>query len=480
MSVVEQKELEELEEHHQSAADQVPPIGPRPRQTDGGSEILPWMEHFVTLVRKVKRPALILTLVERAAGSSLPAIAALVEVAKGVLPIPARKALFHAVAEFMLDKQQRIERAAELVVLLDDEYGAQAVQSLLVEKNDGDAAVLVAPTDRYSRALHLHLLQEFPSDGVRAENRFEHAERLQVMHRQWKSENFSSHYLGPKGIDPKMDVEVQDVLRTRIAALYPKVAADQILIEQFTRRDLAHADRCSGADADDTTPVLLHTLTATFNGSTAHFKQVAEGEVIDHEEPAAMSVIFSWEPGTGALGVFCEDKESRRDLATIFRDVVLACEGAIDDMPMREFDLLGFSTSAMLKALEQQLVDGVEKISILQVKILRSFEQSTIDEANERGIVQQLSSMLMIGRDRRDTRDIYQVAYDDYGLDDLTGYSLSQVKLVFRMAKQLHRKAHNVAVQITSPNGLNDKSKTEDDRKRVIEQLARIGVLCEF
>jgi hypothetical protein len=54
------------------------------------------------------------------------------------------------------------------------------------------------------------------------------------------------------------------------------------------------------------------------------------------------------------------------------------------------------------------------------------------------------------------------------------------VKLVFRMAKQPHRKAHNVAVQITSPNGLNDKSRTEDDRKRVLEQLTRIGVLREF
>lgn len=477
MTAVEQNNIAKQKE---SAADQQTSKKTRNRQSDDGPDVLPCMEHFVTLTRKVKRPALILTLVERAADTTLPEIAALVEVAKGVLPIPARKTLYHVVAKLMLDKQQRIERAAELVVLLDDEYGAQAVQSLLDEKNDGDAAVLVAPTDRYSRALHLHLLQEFPVAGVKAEHRFEHAERLQVMHRQWKSENFSSHYLGPKGIEPKVDVDVQDVLRTRIAALYPKVAADQILIEQFTRRDLAHADRCGGEDADDSTPVLLHTLTATFNGSTAHFKQVADGEVIDHEEPAAMSAIFSWEPGTGALGVFCEDKESRRDLATIFRDVVLSCEGAINDMPMREFDLLGFSTHAMLKRLEQDLVDGVEKISILQVKIARPFEQSTIDEANGRDIVQHLSSTLMIGRDRRDTRHIYQVAYDDYGLDDLTGYALSQVKLVFRMAKQPHRKAHNVAVQITSPNGLNDKSKTEDDRKRVIEQLARLGVLCEF
>ena len=87
---------------------------------------------------------------------------------------------------------------------------------------------------------------------------------------------------------------------------------------------------------------------------------------------------------------------------------------------------------------------------------------------------------MLIGRDRRDARNIYQLAYDDYGIDDLSGYALAQVKLVFRMAKQPHRKAHNVAVQISAPNGLNDKSKTEDDRKRVLEQLVRIGVLREF
>ena len=87
---------------------------------------------------------------------------------------------------------------------------------------------------------------------------------------------------------------------------------------------------------------------------------------------------------------------------------------------------------------------------------------------------------LLIGRDRRDTRQIYEVAREDYHLEDLTAYILSQVKLVFRMAKQPHRKAHNVDVQITTPNGLNDKSKTEDDRKRVLDQLARIGVLHEF
>lgn len=108
------------------------------------------------------------------------------------------------------------------------------------------------------------------------------------MHRQWKSDHYSSHYLGPKGVVPKTGVDVQEVLRTRIAELFPKVPKDQILIEQFTRRDLS----CEQGDDDDCEAgqsALLHTLTATFNGKTATFQQVANGHVVDHEEPAAMS-----------------------------------------------------------------------------------------------------------------------------------------------------------------------------------------------
>jgi hypothetical protein len=448
------------------------------RSDDAGPTILPDMQHFVALLRKVKHPRLVLQLVEGASCSQLPEISALIEAAKGHLPIESRQAMFHAVAKLAADTRHCIEHAAERVVLLDDEYGTQAVQSLLDEHRD--AAVLATPSDRYSRAIYLYLLQGFPEDGVKSDSRFDHAERLQVMHLQWKSQNYSSHYLGPKGVVPKAGPDVEDALRTRIAALFPQMPPDQILVEQFTRRDLAHADRSSGQDADEVDPVLLHTVTATFNGTTAHYQQVANGAVQDHEVPAAMSACFSWEPQTGALSVFCEDREVRRELATVFRDVALAREDSIDDMPMREFDIFGFSTPEMLNRLERDRVAGIEKITVLQIKVARPFEHTTSDAANGRDLVQQLSSTMLIGKDRRDTRGIYQVAYDDYGVDDLTGYTLVQVKLVFRMAKQLHRKAHNVAVQITAPNGLNDRSKTEDDRKRVLEQLARLGVLREF
>ncbi|WP_045761944.1 hypothetical protein, partial [Xanthomonas albilineans] len=289
----------------------------------------------------------------------------------------------------------------------------------------------------------------------------------------------SSHYLGPRGVVPQVSPDVEDALRRRITALFPQVPPDQILIEQFTQRDLAPTAPSSGQDADNADSVLLHTLTATFNGATTHYQQVKDGEVEDHELPVAMSACFSWEPQTGALSVHCEDREIRRELATVFRDVALACKDGIADIPVREFDIFGFSTPQMLARLEHERVAGVEKVTILQLKVAHLFEQMTTDEANERDIAQHLSSTLLIGRDRRDTRTIYQVANDDYGIDDLTRYTVTQVKLVFRMAKQPHRKAHNLAVQITAPNGLNDKSKTEDDRKRVLQQLARIGVLRE-
>jgi hypothetical protein len=449
----------------------------RKHPSDQGPEVLPDMEHFVMLARKAKRPAFILRLLEQARGDPLPEIAALLEGADSMLPAPSRKVLFQAVSEMPRSMRQGLEAAAERVVLLDDEHGEQAVRSLLDEQESGDAALLVAPSDRYSRALYLYLRQEYPETGARADRRFDHAEHLQIMHRQWKSEHFSSHYLGPKGVVPKIDARVEAALHERIAALYPRVPSDEIVVEHFTRRDLAHADRSGGEDIDEVAPVVLHTLTAAFNGSEVHFEKVQGGEVVCYDDEAAMSASFSWEPESGALGVFSEDREHRRELV---RDVVLACDGAISDMPIREFDLLCFATPEILKQLDSKRVGDVEKISILHVKVARPFEQRTTDEARGRDIIQRLSSTLIVGRDRRDARNVYQVAYEDYGLGDLRGYVLSQVKLVVRMAQQTHRKAHNVAVQITAPNGLNDRSKTEDDRERVLAQLARLGVLREF
>jgi hypothetical protein len=98
----------------------------------------------------------------------------------------------------------------------------------------------------------------------------------------------------------------------------------------------------------------------------------------------------------------------------------------------------------------------------------------------EEAVARQLASKMEISRDRRDGRNIYQVAYEDYNAEDLSQYALVQVKLVMRMAKAAPPQGTQRRRPDHRPNGLNDKSKTEDDRKRVLEQLIRIGVLSEF
>lgn len=142
----------------------------RKLRSDDGANILPNAENFVSLVRKVTHPGLLVDLIERTSAMALPELKRMVEVANGgKLPIESRKAFFHAVGELEETTLNRIECAAERVMLLDDDYGAQAVLSLLNEDQD-DAAVLAAPSDRYSRALYLQLCRTFQSKAPAATN----------------------------------------------------------------------------------------------------------------------------------------------------------------------------------------------------------------------------------------------------------------------------------------------------------------------
>ena len=164
---------------------------PRTRGKDDGPTTLPHLEHLVHITRKVQRPMLLRVLLESAHGQVLPAAQALTDAAKGSLPIPSRNVLFALVAEMEMEVQARLERAAERIVLLADEYGAMAVTELMDAGKHDDAVILSAPSDKYSRALYLYLEQEFSPSGA-TEDRFDHAERRQQMLRHFQSEKYSS------------------------------------------------------------------------------------------------------------------------------------------------------------------------------------------------------------------------------------------------------------------------------------------------
>ena len=439
----------------------------RTRSKDNGPTILAHLEHFVHITRKVQRPMLLRVLLESTYGQAIPAAQALTDEAKGSLLIVSRNALFALVAAMNPNVQARLERAAERITLLADEYGAMAVNELMDAGNPGDAAILAAPSDKYSRALYLYLEQECSTSGV-AEYRFDHAESRHQLLRQFQSEKYSSHYLGPKGVQPELGESAEACLKQRLAELFPQVKAEDILVEPF-----AHRER-DAADA----PVVLYTLSAKFNGKHIHYPKIINGEDTDVDDSSTVYVRYSWNVSKGALSVCSDDAAVRPELAKAFRDVVLGGDGDIHSMPMREFDLMGFCTPAILDRFKRDRMEGIDAIDIKHMLIANpEMRQSLL---KNRLIARRVENPLLIKRDRFEDRNIYEVAGQVYPLVDLTNYVIKQVKLTIRIASTAHRKAHDVTVQITAPNGFNDGKLTKADSELVFAQLMKLGCARQY
>jgi len=215
-------------------------------------------------------------------------------------------------------------------------------------------------------------------------------------------------------------------------------------------------------------------------GTMAFYRQVNNKEVVEMEEPAAIEVVFSWEPETGMLGVFCPDKSLRAQLASIFQNTVLGSNEAVANVPMCTFELKEFATSAIINKIEGALVDGVNAVAIQKIRltnVTRLASPMTIRGREDR---RQLTSQMEISRDRRDHRDLYAVAADAYQFKTLSGDDISRVNLSLSVAKAVNRKAHNISVQITRPNGLSSRCKTAQDRELVRQQLISLGVMKEL
>ena len=450
------------------------------RGDDSAQEHLPHIEHFVTLARRVKQPRRLMNLVRQSCGADIPQeLTDAAEVAKAALIPAQRRKLYQWVASLPPDDLVKIEHASERIDVLKDEFGVQAVFSLLDKDNESDATVLADPTDRFTRALYLFLSQQDSMDSSSPDRRFEQAEWQQAINHQWSSQEYASHYLGPKAVEPKPDAEMVNELRARIAALYDGIAPEEILVHHFTRVDRSHASRHENTAEPAASQKLQHTITATFNGTKALFKQVANDEVVEMEEPAAVEVMFSWEPQSGTLGVFCPDKVHRAELAAIFQKVVLGSDTSVTNVPMCTFDLDAFGSAAVLAKINSSLIPGVNAIAIQKIRVSNITTQENAVDTRDGERRRNLTSQMEISRDRRDLRDIYTVASNAYHIETITGEEITRINLTLSIGKQVNHKAHGVSVQITLPNGLNSRGKTAQDRLLVRQQLISLGILKE-
>jgi len=440
----------------------------KPRQVDMGPQTLPTMEHFIQLVRKVQCTELIRSLLESASGNPAPITAALINGEPGTLPIASRNALFAEVAAMTVDSQVAIERASERICLLCDEYGALAIGELLMDEDFLAPSMLKMPTDKFSKALHLFVQQEYQQGTPNQLRRFDHAEARQEMLQRSQSEKQSSHYLGPKGVIPKLDAVLEAALKQRLAELLVNVKPQEMLVEQFVQRDLTQADM----------PITHYTLSVKFNGARINWVRLDGTDVLETELPAFQNLKFSWHSNKGTLSVFFDDVPIRPQLAAIFRDIVLGGNGSIESMPVREFDLMGFCTPAMLTRFKKDRIEGIDDITIQHLVVTKP--EIKVVQIMGKAVQRLVENSLVIRCHRWEDRDIYTRASEVDGIDDLTDYVITQVKLRMVVSKTAHRRAHNVSAQISAPNGFNDSGKTKADTELVFAQLMSLGCARQY
>lgn len=102
---------------------------------------------------------------------------------------------------------------------------------------------------------------------------------------------------------------------------------------------------------------------------------MVNGELLQVDQPLAVTINYSWEPASGTLGVFCQRKDIRQDLAALFQKAVLGTEGEAHEIPMCEFDLSGFATPLMLHQIESQLVDSLTAVTIQKIRLTKAIVQ---------------------------------------------------------------------------------------------------------
>lgn len=440
----------------------------KPRQVDMGPQTLPTMEHFIQLVRKVHSTELIRSLLEGASKSPAPITAALITGAAGTLPIASRNAVFAEVAALPVAVQAEIERASERICLLGDEYGALAIGELMQDEDFKQPSLLKLPTDKFSKALHLFIQQEFPQVQANQPRRFDHAENRQEMLQRSQSEKHSSHYLGPKGVTPKLGELLEIALKQRLSEQFVGIKPEDMVVEHYEHRDLNLPEQ----------PIVQYTLSVKFNGGRLHWKRLDGGVELETDLASFKNVKYSWQSGKGALSVYCEDVQIRSQLAAIFRDVVLGGTGDIASMPVREFDLMGFCTPAMLTRFKKDRIDGIDDITIQHLVVTKP--EIKMVQLKGKAVQRLVENSLVIRCHRWEDRDIYTRASEVDGIDDLTDYVITQVKLRMVVSKTAHRRAHNVSAQITAPNGFNDSGKTKADTELVFAQLMSLGCARQY
>lgn len=410
------------------------------------------MEHFTRLVEKTRKESL--PLLQRYVEQCDAATAGNIDWS---LPIEkVRESIISAMAAVVGQTRKKFEDRAERIGLMTKGVGPEAVRSL--------GASLVVPgkeilPDRIARMLWLFM--EKSTAFMDAEEA-----RYAIEHRL--SPKIYSGFSGPKDLAITVTDDSKQQFAVKMAALMG-VEANDIAISDFTRSEYSVT-----GDEDETLveDVVLYQFSAAVNSQADSFDTVRDGKIETEYFVPCEKIRMTYEPASGAIEVYAQNLGMRRDVARAFADTIMNHEIKGETIPLKDYDLESFKTPRTFPAHGE----SIGPVRVTQIKVERRHEIGGGEVSAKKAVYNAMD----IRVHRNESRSIWATAEDDFKIGDLTPYDVKQVKFVIQIPKQGDRRAHGLAVLITTPNGCSNGNMSNEERELRDRLLRHWQILNEF
>lgn len=315
----------------------------------------------------------------------------------------------------------RVLGDAERVSALADEPGQTAIYAVAQDRE-----LLDGLANGHDRALWMFLNER---EGFRRaeEVRFTDDRRRG---RMWDG------FVGDAGLAVRRDADAVGAFQ---AAIRERFQSNNVHVDVYDR----HRPAFDGED--------FQVVQATIyrEGRPDDVIEFVDGKLDRRPRRPVSEAALTYEPGTGAIEVVAQDRESREDLVRLFAKELLASEFREERLPLRRYDL-----SVLLRPYDFP-TDAADGIAAVRVNNLRL---APLDAPGDRVTLECM---------RQSSDTIWAMSAARFGEHDplLGGWRATQAKLTIRFHPDgASRRGRTLPLTITLPHGCDLKDRTERER----------------
>ncbi len=419
------------------------------------------MENFTRLVQKTKKNTL--PLLQKFMAGCDAVSAAVIDWTEPIEKV--RESIEAVMNSAAANARKQFEDRSERIHLMARDAGLEAARSHGASVKFPDLKVL---PDNIARMLWLYV--EYPMVFCEAEEA-----RYAIEYRM--APKVYSGFTGKPGIVLVVTEESKAKLADHIASLMQLKSSD-IAVTDFVRVAQTNfvVDEDEGEDEDEVesaaVAVTLYQFTVAINKDADSYETVVDGTIKTKYIVPCERIRLTYEPASGFIEVYFKIYNLHKDICRAFADAIMGLDISGDRLPIRSFDLDSFKKPRDFPSQGEP----IGSVLVTHIRVEQKHFAAEGSESRQRAF----SNYLDIRVNRNEGRTIWAAALGDFGIDDLTPYEITQIKLLIDIPKKGERRKHGLPVQIKQPGGCSNGRMSNEERELRDRMLRHWGIINEF